>query len=157
MRRTLTAALLAMLLLFAGCAEETVPGKIAEACGLLSRCPDLTSFEGAPKGALAAEFLASFRAAHPEDPRADGEILTDFFVPAEGAEEEADQTEAAVDAFELLDSVSFCEDPVETGLGLVKYTLRVETDFGNGYEFSFFAEVFTDPATERIVKVFFSE
>ena len=144
MKRLLTLLLCALLLLtgvsFAETAAAPVdPHAVSERAlpllALLAGCESFYSFDGAPAPELAGEAVCAYLAAHADAPApATDEILRALFAC------EWEALPAIPDAPALLPALVTLEDAYEGASGTVIACVKTELDYGDGFEFAWYAE-----------------
>jgi len=146
MKRVLAAlALMALCLCFA-LGETAIPQY--ESVGALIMCPSLSSFDAMPSTQLAGEAIGIYRQLHPEAALTDAEIYGMIFANGEfDKTAEAEPLEAFPSRYEI-ESTTLQPD------GSLTLSVRIETDWGFGYEFNLICEITLDPVTLAVTRVF---
>jgi len=159
MKRLIT--ILLMLFAVTACAMEApVPDEqaIAERAiplfEILVSCPSVSSFEEAPEADFANEAVKAYlKTASPSEITDEAAAYAMLF--ASGAFEKAEAQEAYPARVQL-------ESALDSGSGTVKASVRAEIDYGYGFEFAFYTDIYLLPDEEapfgaRVARVFFPE
>ena len=102
---------------------------------LLAGCESFYSFDGVPAPELAGEAVCAYLAAHADVPApAADEILRKLFAC------EWDALPVIPDAPALLPALVTLEDAYEGASGMVIACVKTELDYGDGFEFAWYAE-----------------
>lgn len=142
MKRSLALTLCALLLLTGASLAETtavpvdahaVAERALPLMALLAGCESFYSFDGAPTPELAGEAVCAYLSAHEEAPAAD-EILRALFAC------EWETLPAIPDAPTILPALVTLEDAYEGASGTVIACVKAELDYGDGFEFAWYAE-----------------
>ena len=144
MKRLLTLLLCALLLLTGASFAETAPAPIdaqsvseraLPLLALIAGCESFYSFDGVPAPELAGEAVCAYLAAHADVPApAADEILRKLFAC------EWDALPVSPDAPALLPALVTLEDAYEGASGTVIACVKTELDYGDGFEFAWYAE-----------------
>lgn len=142
MKRAL-ALLLCALLLMSGAAQAEAPAAPVDAqavaeralplLALLAGCESFYSFDGTPTPELAGESVRAYLSSHADAPAAD-EILRALFTC------EWDALPPIPDAPAHLPARITLEDAYEGASGTVIACVKAELDYGDGFEFAWYAE-----------------
>ena len=143
--------------------EKVDPDKVAyqalELFASVLMCPDIESFEDMPSEELAWEAILAYRLVGDDQGMSDEEIYKTLF--AEGEYTPLYEIAENIDP-SLLPVEIEIDSAIDCGGGLVKVSLTVYADAGDGYEFYCLVDIYLrpDPAAvhgSRIARVFFPE
>ena len=120
---------------------------------LLAMCPSLTGFTGAPDTQVGREAVAAYRLLHPDSGKSGEQIYAGIFAASAYAAQGSDITE-------LYRANITVESVLPVGDGQIKASIRADVDYGDGYEFGFYADVYLQPDAQapwgaRVCRMFF--
>ncbi|MBR4235629.1 MAG: hypothetical protein IKR85_06165 [Clostridia bacterium] len=120
---------------------------------LLAMCPSITDFDGAPDAQIGREAVAAFRLLHPDSGKSSEQIYAGIFASGAYAAQGSGVYET-YRAYITIDSV------LTVGNGQIKASIRADVDYGDGYEFGFYADVYLQPDAQapwgaRVCRLFF--
>ena len=120
---------------------------------LLAMCPSVADFDGAPDSQLGSEAVDAYRTLYPHSGKNASQIYDAIFTS--GA-----YTDTGVESTYLNRAHVSIESVLAVGRGIIKVSIRADIDYGDGFEFGFYADVYLEPDDEapfgaRVTRLFF--